>query len=74
MNQQFHSPLTEMSAFVYQMTCTRMFTAATFTVTSKLETDQVSTHRRMDKQTKVNSWSTTPHRDRTTDTYNRDEA
>ena len=51
-----------------------MSTAATFSVTSRLETDQVSTHRRMDKQTKVNSQSSRPlskKEDPTPEAYNR---
>lgn len=42
-------PPTEKSVFVYQRTYARMFTAAILTVTPKLETDRVSTHRRTDK-------------------------
>lgn len=36
-----------------------MFTAAILTVTPELEVDQVSTHRRVNKQTEVNSYSRT---------------
>lgn len=36
-----------------------MFTAAILTVTPKLETDQMSTHRRMEKQREINSYSRT---------------
>ena len=49
MTQQFHHTHNEMSLFVEQKTYARMFTTATLTVTSKLEPDQVSPNRRMNK-------------------------